>query len=195
MPKKSPPPTDKAPPPSSTSAKKASSSSAAPPTAKKKSSSLPVLNSPSDDEDTALQAAWPEAVLQLPEAERSARVRTGLDSVLFEDVAQDGSRRMRGFVRAVLRVPLHHDKGRAYGVFVEVDRQAYSQLKTAFQSKEKAEVWGKLATRLPFLDDAYGSAVCVAEDGSDLRARVIDAESASLKNGPEVGPRSVRRER
>ena len=131
--------------------------------------------------------------MQLPEAERSARVRQGLDSVLLEDVAQDGTRRMRGFVRVVLRVPLHHDKGRVYGVFVEVDRQAYGQLKKAFQDKVAVEVWGTLATRLPFLDDAYGSAVRVAEDGSDRRARVVDAESQSLLNGPEVGPRSIRR--
>jgi hypothetical protein len=161
-------------------------------TAPKAGRALPVLNTPADVDDSALSAAWPEAVLQLPEDEREKRVRTGLDSVLLEDVAHDGTRRMRGFVRVVLRVPLNHEKGRVYGVFVEVDRAAYGQLKQAFTDKKEVQVWGKLATRLPFLDDAYGSRVCVVEDGSDRRARVTDAESQSLRDGPEVGPRLKR---
>ena len=140
-------------------------------------------------DETALSARWPEAVLSLSDDERKARVRTGLDSVLFDDVKADGSRVTRGFVRAVLRVPLDAPKARVYGVFVEVDRAGYAALQKAFREKSAARVTARLATRLPFLDDAYGSNVVVVEDGSDLRARIVDVESPSLRHGPQVGPR------
>ncbi len=140
-------------------------------------------------EETALSARWPEPVLVLSDVERQSRVRAGLDSVLFDDVKSDGSRITRGFVRVVLRVPLCSPKGRVYGVFVEVDRAGYASLQHAFKAKVPTRVKGRLATRLPFLDDAYGSDVDVEEDGSDARARVVAAVSPSLNEGPQVGPR------
>ena len=150
--------------------------------------SLPVL--PSDPvEETALSARWPEAVLVLSDDERTQRVRTGLDSVLLDDVQPDGRRVTRGFVRAVLRVPLSSPKARVYGVFVEVDRGGYAALQKAFKEKLTTRITARLATRLPFLDDAYGSDVVVEEDGSDARARVVEVASASLRDGPTVGPR------
>lgn len=140
-------------------------------------------------EETALSARWPEPVLLLSELERTGRVRVGLDSVLFDDVKSDGSRITRGFVRVVLRVPLSSPQGRVYGVFVEVDRHAYASLQRAFKAKTPTRVRGRLATRLPFLDAAYGSEVEVEEDGSDARARVVFAADSSLNDGPQVGPR------
>ncbi len=140
-------------------------------------------------EETALSARWPEAVLQLSDDERRARVRSGLDTVLLDEIGVSGDRRTRGFVKVVLRVPLHHPKARVYGVFVEVEREGYVALQQAFRRKDAARVWGRLATRLPFLDDAYGTRVVVEEDGSDRRARVVDAESDLLRDGPAVGPR------
>ncbi len=127
----------------------------------------------------------------LSDDDRERRVRRGLDTVLLEEV-DDSGRRTRGFVRAVLRVPLDHPKARVYGVFVEVDRAGYVALQRAFAGKAPARVRGRLATRLPFLDDAYGTAVEVLEDGSDNRARVVEVEAISLRDGPVVGPR-VRR--
>lgn len=154
---------------------------------------LPVLPSDPPDaiplDETALSARWPEAVLVLSDDERSKRVRTGLDSVLLDEVRPDGKRVTRGFVRAVLRVPLSSPRARVYGVFVEVDRAGYVALQTAFREKTKTRITARLATRLPFLDDAYGSDVVVEEDGSDARARVVDVVSASLRDGPTVGPR------
>lgn len=159
-------------------------------TAKKPRAGLPIVVD-DDFDDSALSAAWPEAVLVLSDDERDRRVRRGLDSVLLDEVDATG-RRTRGFVRAVLRVPLGHPKARVYGVFVEVDRAAYVALRTAFANKEPAQVKGKLATRLPFLDDAYGTEVEVREDGTDRRAQVVAAESTSLREGPQVGPRERR---
>ena len=162
-------------------------------TAKKAGRALPIL--PSDDtealtvDETALSARWPEPVLVLSDDERTQRVRQGLDSVLLDDVKADGSRVTRGFVRAVLRVPLTSPRGRVYGVFVEVDRAGYAALQRAFREKTETRITAKLATRLPFLDDAYGCDVTVVEDGSDLRARVVDATAPSLISGPTVGPR------
>lgn len=166
-------------------------------TAKKTGKALPVLNAAIDPaaaalDDTALSAAWPEAVLALSEAEREGRVRKGLDTVLLDEVGEGGTRRTRGFVRAVLRVPLDHPKARVYGVFVELDRDAYVALQKAFAQKVEARVLGRLATRLPFLDDAYGTGVWLVEDGSDRRARIVEVESESLRTGPQIGPR-VRR--
>jgi hypothetical protein len=161
----------------------------APKEAKKaKGRALPVVVEP--PEPTALSAAWPEAVLALSADDRKARVRQGQDTVLLDEVGNDGARKTRGFVRAVLKVPLGHPNARVYGVFVEVDKDAYLALRKAFVDKRDARVWGTLATRLPFLDDAYGSGVLVVEDGSDLRARVVDVKSASLRHGPAVGPRT-----
>jgi hypothetical protein len=131
-------------------------------------------------------------VLVLSDEERKARVRAGLDTVLLDDVAADGTRKTRGFVKVVLRVPLEHPKARVYGVFVEVDRDGYRALQQAFRTKTPARVAGRLATRLPFLDDAYGTGVLVEEDGSDRRARVVQADSPSLAHGPQVGPRTPR---
>ena len=47
---------------------------------------------------------------------------------------------------------------------------------------------GKLATKLPLLDRAYGSRVELLEDGSELRTRIVDAEHPLLLDGPKVGP-------
>ena len=158
--------------------------------AKKPRAGLPIV-ADDDFDDSALSAAWPEAVLVLSDDERDRRVRRGLDSVLLDEVDANG-RRTRGFVRVVLRVPLGHPKARVYGVFVEVDRAAYVALRSAFANKEAVQVKGKLATRLPFLDDAYGTEVEVREDGSDRRAQVVAAVSTSLREGPQVGPRERR---
>jgi len=158
------------------------------PTSTKKG--LPILSSA--PEPTALQASWPEAVLALTDDDRKARVRQGQDTVLLDEIGADGARKTRGFVRAVLRVPLAHPQASVYGVFVEVDRDAYLALRRAFVDKRPVSVWGTLATRLPFLDDAYGTAVQIVEDGSDLRARVTDVKSESLRHGPAVGPRMKR---
>ena len=86
-------------------------------------------------------------------------------------------------------VPLSSPHGRVYGVFVEVDRAGYAAVQRAFQHKLSTRVNGRLATRLPFLDDAYGSDVVIVEDGSELRARVVEAASPALRDGPQVGPR------
>lgn len=139
--------------------------------------------------ETALSARWPEPVLALSPSEREARVRCGSDTVLLED--QEAGR--RGFVRAVLRVPLEQqqgqEQGQVYGVFIEVDREGYLALKRAFAAKEPARVWGRLATRLPLLEDAYESELEILEDGSELRTRVVGARHPSIAYGPEVGPR------
>jgi hypothetical protein len=138
------------------------------------------------EQDSALTARWPEPVLALPTAARDARVRTGRDTVLLDDEASPAGR--RGFVRAVLRVPLGHEQGQVYGVFIEVDREGYLALKRAFDSQEPTRVWGRLATRLPLLEDAYGSEVELLEDGSDLRTRVVAARHPSIVEGPAIGP-------
>ncbi len=140
---------------------------------------LPVVQ---ERERTALSARWPEAVLSLSDDERARRVRAGSDTVVLHEPGAT-----RGFVRAVLTVPLGHPKGSVYGVFVEVDRAAYAALKRAFADKAPAKVWGKLATRLPYLEDAFGTEVEILEDGGDLRARVVAARSALLVDGPPVG--------
>lgn len=142
---------------------------------------LPIVQG---EERTALNARWPEPVLLLSDEERERRVRSGNDTVMLDD---EGGK--RGFVRAVLTVPLGHPMASVYGVFVEVDRRAYATLKQANQSKEPARVWGKLATRLPFLDDAVGADVEIFEDGSDRRCRVVAAKSALIIDGPPVGAR------
>lgn len=145
---------------------------------------LPILNGPERDERTALSARWPEPVLALSDEERARRVRAGTDTVMLDD---EGGR--RGFVRAVLTVPLGHPKGAVFGVFVEVDRAAYATLKKAHQTKVPARVWGKLATRLPYPDDAIGAEVEIVEDGSDRRCRVVASKHSTIVEGPPVGAR------
>jgi hypothetical protein len=95
----------------------------------------------------------------------------------------------RGFVRAVLRVPLGHPKATVYGVFVEVTREGYATLRKGFVEKAERRVWGKLATKLPYLEDAFGTEVEIVEDGGELRARVVDAKARVLREGPEIGAR------
>lgn len=146
-----------------------------------------VGESPAPGEDTALKARWPEPVLALSSSEREERVRQGQDTVILVDADAPGGK--RGFVRAVLRVPLESERGQVYGVFVEVDREGYAALRRAFQDKREARVWGTLATRLPLLEDALGSEVEIVEDGSERRARVVAAKHDALRYGPAVGPR------
>lgn len=148
---------------------------------------LPIVaNNPPEAERTALSARWPEAVLVLSEDERARRVRAGQDSVLLDEIVGD-RRTTRGFVRAVLKVPLGHPRASVYGVFIEVDRQAYAELQRAYRNKTPVRVWGRLATRLPYLEDAFGADVEVLEDGSELRARVVDSRVQLLRDGPPVG--------
>jgi hypothetical protein len=146
-----------------------------------------VGESPRSEEETALQARWPEPVLALSSAEREARVRRGQDTIILDDESAPGGK--RGFVRAVLRVPLESENGQVYGVFVEVNREGYATLREAFQHKREARVWGTLATRLPLLEDALDSEVEILEDGSERRARVVAAKHDALRFGPAVGPR------
>jgi hypothetical protein len=141
-------------------------------------------DAPAGGDDTALVAAWPDPVLRVPEKDREQRVTRGSDTMIFDD-PESGR---RGFVRAVLRVPLGHAQGQTYGVFVEVDREGYGKLKQAFRDKAEVRVWGKLATRLPLLEDAYMSEVEVVEDGSDRRARVTGARHEAILHGPKIGP-------
>jgi hypothetical protein len=148
---------------------------------------LPIV-SDRTEERTALQARWPEPVLQLSEEERGQRVRVGQDTVLFDEIVGD-KRTTRGFVRAVLKVPLGHPKASVYGVFVEVDRAAYVRLQAAHKDKKEARVWGRLATRVPYLEDAFGSEVEILEDGSEMRARVVGAKSKLILDGPPIGAR------
>jgi hypothetical protein len=136
-----------------------------------------------EDERTALSARWPEPVLALSDDERAARVRAGSDTVMLDD----GTGK-RGFVRAVLTVPLGHPRGAVFGVFVELDRAAYMTLQKAHKQKTEARVWGTLATKLPYPDDAMGAAVEIVEDGSDRRCRVVASTHRTLTSGPEVGP-------
>lgn len=139
------------------------------------------------EEETALMARWPDEVAVLSKEEREERVRQGLDTILYEDPEQG----RRGFVRAVLRVPLEADEAsgaQVYGVFVEVDREGYLALKQAFRDGEPARVWGKLATRLPLLEDAFGTAVEIEETGGDRRAQIVAADDEHLRHGVAVGP-------
>lgn len=145
-----------------------------------------VGEAPSRGEDTALQARWPEPVLALSPSEREARVRQGKDTLILDD--ESAPDKKRGFVRAVLRVPLEGERGQVYGVFVEVDRAGYAALQKAYREQREIRVWGTLATRLPLLEEALGSEVCVLEDGSERRARVVAAKHDVLLHGPRVGP-------
>lgn len=150
---------------------------------------LPIVTETTSDEDTrtALSARWPEAVLLLSDEERAAHVRSGTDTVMFDD---GGTR--RGFVRAVLTVPLGHPKGAVFGVFVEVDKAAYATLQKAHKGKTQARVWGTLATKLPYPDDAIGAEVEIVEEGGDRRCRVVASKHPTITHGPEVGDRARR---
>jgi hypothetical protein len=150
---------------------------------------LPIIE---EIERTALSARWPDPVLKLSPTDRKARVREGAETVLLDEIDDEGRRRTRGFVRAVLRVPVGQKDGAVYGVFVEVEREQYAELQTAFREKRAGRVKGKLATRLPLLEDAYGSAVEIEEDGSEQRARVVAAKHTLLVEGPTVGPARAR---
>ena len=137
-------------------------------------------------EPSALSAKWPDVVGELEDDARDARVRTGIDTVLLDDPQAPEQR--RGFIRVVMRVPLDREEGQVYGVFVEVDRDGYVALQTAFKTKTPTRVWGRLANRLPYLAEAFGSEVCILEDGSDHLARVVEARHPLILNGPQVGP-------
>lgn len=137
---------------------------------------------------TALSARWPDAVLQIPKDERPGKVRRGTDTVLVDMPGPGGTITTRGFVRAVLRVPLDSPQAQTYGVFVEVDRDGYAALKRAHASGQATRVQGRLATRLPLLDAAFDSVVEVLEDGSELRPRIVSAAHPLLTQGPRVGP-------
>jgi hypothetical protein len=108
---------------------------------------LRVLAERDEVSNVALQAPWPEPVLTLSEAERHARVRSGTDTVILTEHLGDKSI-TRGFVRAVLRVPLRHPRGAVYGVFIEVDKAEYQKLKAAFSTQQPTRVWGRLAMGL-----------------------------------------------
>ena len=153
---------------------------------------LPVLDDDTDERSVQV-ARWPEAILALDDDTRDARVRVGSEVVLLdaarEQNAPPSASSTRGFIRAVLRVPIGHPKASVFGVFVEVDKVAYAKLRAAFTRKEPVQVWGRLATRLPNLGAAFETRVCVLEDGGELRARVVDAESELLLKGPKVGSR------
>ncbi len=138
-------------------------------------------------EKTALNAQLPDAALGIPADERGRRLRRGADTVLIDEYV-DGQRHTRGFVKCVLRVPLHEPEGATYGVYVEVDKDGYRTLQQAFRDKRPVKVWGRLANRLPLLEDAFDSGVEILEDGSELRARVVDARHPLLLSGPEIGP-------
>lgn len=140
----------------------------------------------STEEESALVARWPEALLALSSSERDRRVRHGTDTMILEDETAPGGR--RAFVRAVLRVPLESPAAQVYGVFVEVEQHAYAALKRAFQRKEPVTVQARLATKLPLLEEAYESEVTVMEDGGERRARITDARHEVLRLGPRIGP-------
>jgi hypothetical protein len=151
--------------------------------------SLRVLPSHTEPPTTALVASLPDVVLDLDEEEQRKRVRRGLDTVLFVDGNGAGAR-TRGFVRALLHVPLGHPQATLYSVFVEVERAAYETLQAAFRAGQAATAHGTLATRLPHLEDAFGAQVQVEEGGGDGRARIIHSEHPLLLRGPVVGARS-----
>lgn len=144
------------------------------------------------DERWAYTAQWPDDVAALDDTERKKRVRRGQDSVILHERAADGSVRTRGFVFAILSVPLRAGAaarafGATYGVFIEVAREAYETLQIAHKRRQPASVWGTLANRLPRIEDAYGSRLEICEDGSEKRASVVNAEHHLLLDGPPIG--------
>ena len=150
---------------------------------------LAVIDDAPSHADTAVTAVLPDPVLELSADERERRVRRGADTVLLDELDDSGKRMgTRGFVKAVLRVPLDHPSAQVYGVWVEVEKSAYLSLKLAHKEKQQARVWGRLATRLPLLEDAFGAELEILEDGSELRARVTAAKHELIERGPEIGP-------
>jgi hypothetical protein len=143
---------------------------------------------PMYEERTAVSARWPDDVLALSDDERARRVRVGQDSVLLDDPQAPKDARTRGFVKSVLTVPLGHEAATVYGVFVEVDRAAYQELQKAYREKRPARVRGRLATRLPHLEAAFGAEVEIVEDGSEKRPRIVAARHQLIVDGPGVGP-------
>jgi len=144
-------------------------------------------NEASGCEPMALVAAFPEPVMSLSNQERQKRVRQGMDSLILIPNADDLHASTRGFVRVVLKVPLHHPQAQTFGVFVEVQKGDYEKLKTAFKSSEEVQVTGTLANRLPLLEDAYGTKVWVKEFGDHRRTVVTEAEHELLLQGPKIG--------
>ena len=138
-------------------------------------------------EPMALVAAFPEAVMALSTEERQERVRQGMDSLILMPGAETTDAPIRGFVRVVLKVPLHQPQALNFGVFVEVDKSEYQKLKQAFSSNEEVEVKGTLANRLPLLEDAFGSKVWLKEFGDHRRTRITEAEHELIINGPKIG--------
>jgi hypothetical protein len=139
--------------------------------------------------ETAITAVLPDPVLELAADERERRVRRGADTILLDEIDSTGKRTgTRGFVKAVLRVPLEHPAAQVYGVWVEVEKSAYLSLKLAHKEKQQARVRGTLATRLPLLEDAFGAEVEILEDGSEMRARITAARHQLIKDGPAIGP-------
>ena len=138
-------------------------------------------------EPMALVATFPEAVMKLSTQERQNRVRQGMDSLILMPAQQENPEAIRGFVRVVLKVPLHHPQAQTFGVFVEVDKSAYQELKAAFSSSEEVEVKGTLANKLPLLEEAYGSKVWLKEFGDHRRTRITEAEHELIIKGPKIG--------
>lgn len=138
-------------------------------------------------EHGVLSAKVPEPVAALRPAEVRARVRQNGESVLLAGDGPDAP--TRGFVRAVLRVPLGHPQAAVYGVFVELERSAYGALKAAARAGEQADVPGTLATKLPLLGAAYGAPVTLRERGAGKRPLVIASPHPLLVHGPDVGAR------
>jgi len=135
-------------------------------------------------EPMALVAAFPEPIMALSDADKKTKVRQGMDSVIFKDDTSEG---VRGFVRAVLKVPLDHPNGQTFGIFVEVSRDSYEKLQDAFAKQIEVEVEGTLANRLPLLEKAYGTKLWLKEFGDHRRVSVIRAEHPLLINGPDIG--------
>lgn len=142
------------------------------------------IGSEKDAEPMALTAAFPEPVMGLSEAARKKQVRQGMDSVIL---LGEKPSETRGFIRAVLKVPLDHPSAQTFGIFVEVARTNYEKLQRAFRNSEEAEVVGTVATRLPLLEDAYQSKVWVREYGDHRRVVVVRAEHPLLNQGPAIG--------
>jgi hypothetical protein len=138
-------------------------------------------------EPMALVAAFPESVMNLSTQERQKRVRQGMDSLILIPNTNDEHSQTRGFVRVVLKVPLHHPQAQTFGVYVEVQQSDYEKLKIAFKSSEEVEVTGTLANKLPLLEDAYGTKVWVKEFGDHRRTVVTEAEHELLLQGPKIG--------
>ncbi len=152
-------------------------------------------------EEYAWSAQWPDIIGGLDEDERALVTRNGLDTVLYDEKLKNGEHRVRGFVRAIMTLPIEGQshlrsveesglpspKG-TYALYVEVDRESYIALQSAFKNKTSARVWGTLANRLPFLEEAFGSRLEIEESGGNNRVKVIRVEHPVLIFGPERKP-------